>query len=72
MHIPSFSPLPPNLPLVCSYISMLKSPALYSVGVDYHGEDDTLVQKPAGIAHSAAVLPEKCPPIKYQRSSDRF
>ena len=51
---------------------MLKSPALYSVGVDYQGEDGILVQKPPDIAHSAAVLLKKCQPIKYERSSGRF
>ncbi|KIJ93294.1 hypothetical protein K443DRAFT_112249 [Laccaria amethystina LaAM-08-1] len=54
------------------YIRMLKSPALYSVGVDYLEEDGALVQKRADIAHSAAVLLEKCQLIKYERSSGRF
>ena len=57
VRVPSFSRHLPNLlTLVCSYIRMPKSPALYSVGVDYQGEDGTLVQKRADIAHSAAVL----------------
>ncbi|EDR01243.1 uncharacterized protein LACBIDRAFT_240054 [Laccaria bicolor S238N-H82] len=54
------------------YIRMLKSPALYSVGVDYQEDDGALVQKRADIAHSAAVLLEKCQLIKYERSSGRF
>jgi pre-mRNA-splicing helicase BRR2 len=61
-----------NLTLACSYIRMLKSPALSSVGVDYQEEDGALVQKRADIAHSAAVLLEKCQLIKYERSSGRF
>jgi pre-mRNA-splicing helicase BRR2 len=72
VRVPSFSFLLPNLPLVYSYIRMLKSPALYSVGVDYLEEDGALVQKRADIAHSAAVLLEKCQLIKYERSSGRF
>jgi len=72
VRIPSFSPLLPNLTLVCSYIRMLKSPALYSVGVDYQEEDGAPVQKRTDIAHSAAVLLGKCQLIKYERSSGRF
>ncbi|KAF8970308.1 Sec63-domain-containing protein [Flammula alnicola] len=45
------------------YVRMLKSPALYGVG---------LIQKRADIAHSAAVLLEKCQLIKYERSTGRF
>ena len=51
---------------------MLKSPALYSVGADYMEDDLALVQKRADIAHSAAVLLEKCHLIKYERSTGRF
>jgi pre-mRNA-splicing helicase BRR2 len=51
---------------------MLKLPALYQVGADYMEDDDTLVQKRADIAHSAAVLLEKCHLVKYDRSSGRF
>jgi len=51
---------------------MLKSPALYSVGVDYQQDDTGLIQKRADIAHSAAVLLEKCQLIKYERSTGRF
>ena len=51
VRVPSFSRLLLNLlTLVCSYIRLPKSPALYSVGVDYQGEDGTLVQKRADIA----------------------
>jgi len=53
------------------YVRMIKSPALYGVGVDY--EDDVgLVQKRADIIHSAAVLLEKSQLIKYERTSGRF
>jgi len=72
VRVSSFSPLLPNLTLVCSYIRILRSPALYSVGVDYQEEDGALVQKRADIAHSTAVLLEKCQLIKYERSSGRF
>ena len=52
---------------------MLKSPGLYSVGVDYLSDDDpTLIQKRADIIHSAAVLLEKCNLIKYERSTGKF
>ena len=72
MRVPSFSPLLPNLTLVYSYIRMLKSPALYSVGVDYQEDDGALLQKRADVAHSVAFLLEKCQLIKYERSSGRF
>ena len=51
---------------------MLKLPGLYSVGVDCQEDDGGLVQKRADIAHSAAVLLEKCRLIKYERTSGRF
>lgn len=51
---------------------MLKTPGLYGIGVDYQDEDGLLVQKRADIAHSAAVLLEKCHLIKYERSTGRF
>ena len=51
---------------------MLRSPALYSVGVDYQEDDGGLVQKRADVVHSAAALLEKCNLIKYERSSGRF
>ncbi|OAX40546.1 Sec63-domain-containing protein [Rhizopogon vinicolor AM-OR11-026] len=54
------------------YVRMLKSPGLYGVGVDYQEDDDGLIQKRADIAHSAAVLLEKCHLIKYDRASGRF
>ncbi|KDQ53780.1 hypothetical protein JAAARDRAFT_136540 [Jaapia argillacea MUCL 33604] len=53
------------------YVRMLKSPALYSVGVDYE-DDKGLIQKRADIIHSAAALLEKCHLIKYERASGRF
>lgn len=51
---------------------MLRTPGLYGIGVDYQEDDGGLVQKRADIAHSAAVLLEKCHLIKYERSSGRF
>ncbi|KAJ7271901.1 Sec63 Brl domain-containing protein [Mycena haematopus] len=54
------------------YVRMLKSPGLYGVGVDYQEDDTGLIQKRADIAHSAAVLLEKCQLLKYERSSGRF
>ncbi|KAF7338196.1 putative ATP dependent RNA helicase [Mycena venus] len=54
------------------YVRMLKSPGLYGVGVDYQEDDLGLIQKRADIAHSAAVLLEKCQLLKYERSSGRF
>lgn len=50
---------------------MLKSPGLYGVGADYQ-DDESLIQKRADIAHSAAVLLEKCQLVKYERASGRF
>ncbi|KAJ7343359.1 putative RNA helicase [Mycena albidolilacea] len=54
------------------YVRMLKSPGLYGVGVDYQDDDLGLIQKRADIAHSAAVLLEKCQLLKYERSTGRF
>lgn len=54
------------------YVRMLRTPSLYGVGVDYQEDDGGLVQKRADIAHSAAVLLEKCHLIKYERASGRF
>ncbi|KAJ7125480.1 putative RNA helicase [Mycena crocata] len=54
------------------YVRMLKSPGLYGVGVDYQDDDTGLIQKRADIAHSAAVLLEKCQLLKYERSTGRF
>ncbi|KAJ7905636.1 putative RNA helicase [Mycena olivaceomarginata] len=54
------------------YVRMLKSPGLYGVGVDYQEDDLGLIQKRADIAHSAAVLLEKCQLLKYERSTGRF
>lgn len=51
---------------------MLKSPSLYSVGVDYLEDDPLLIQKRADIAHSAAALLEKCNLLKYDRQSGKF
>lgn len=50
---------------------MLKSPGLYGVSVDYQ-DDPALIQKRADIAHSAAVLLEKCQLLKYERTTGRF
>jgi pre-mRNA-splicing helicase BRR2 len=51
---------------------MLRSPALYQVGVDYQTDDGALVQKRADIIHAAAALLEKCSLLKYERTSGRF
>ena len=61
-----------SLHLFFSYVRMLKSPALYGVGADYQEDDHDLIQERADIAHSAAVLLEKCQLIKYDRQSGRF
>jgi pre-mRNA-splicing helicase BRR2 len=58
--------------LLSSYVRMLKSPSLYGVGLDYQEDDAGLIQKRADIAHSAAVLLEKCHLLKYERSTGRF
>jgi len=55
-----------------SYMHMIKTPGLYGVGVDYQDDDGGLVQKLTEIAHSAAVLLEKCHLIKYEHMSGRF
>jgi pre-mRNA-splicing helicase BRR2 len=67
-------PLATHGPLIAifSYIRMLRSPALYSVTVDYQDDDSLLVQKRADITHSAAVLLEKCNLLKYERHSGKF
>ncbi|KZT05178.1 uncharacterized protein LAESUDRAFT_626249, partial [Laetiporus sulphureus 93-53] len=54
------------------YMHMLKDPALYSVGVDYLEDDPALVQKCVDIAHTAAIIPEKCHLIKYKWAPGRF
>jgi pre-mRNA-splicing helicase BRR2 len=55
------------------YVRALKAPGLYGVSVDYQeDEDGALIQKRADIAHSAAVILEKCHLIKYERASGRF
>jgi len=51
---------------------MLRTPSLYSVGIDYMEDDPHLVQKRADIVHTAAALLEKCQLIKYERTSGRF
>ena len=51
---------------------MLRSPSLYSIGVDYSEDDPHLVQKRADIVHTAAVLLEKGNLIKYDRKLGSF
>jgi pre-mRNA-splicing helicase BRR2 len=51
---------------------MLRSPSLYSIGVDYTDDDPYLVQKRADIVHTAAVLLEKGNLIKYDRKLGSF
>ena len=75
IHLSVRSPFPhrsSDADISYSYVRMLKSPGLYGVGVDYQEDDDGLIQKRADIAHSAAVLLEKCHLIKYERASGRF
>ena len=54
------------------YVHMLKSPGLYGVRIDYQEDNVSLIQKHADIAHSAAVLLEKCQLIKYECSTGQF
>lgn len=51
------------------YVRMLRTPPLYSVGVDYLEDDPHLVQKRTDIIHTAAVMLEKGNLIKYDRKS---
>ena len=51
---------------------MLRSPALYSVGVDYLEDDPHLTQKRVDIIHTAAVMLEKCNLVKYDRKTGVF
>ena len=41
------------------YVHIVKSPDIYSIGVDYQDED-VLIQKCADIIHSAAAILKKC------------
>ncbi|KAK9466803.1 Sec63 Brl domain-containing protein [Lipomyces arxii] len=52
------------------YVRMLRSPALYHVGAEY-ADDHALEQKRLDLAHSAAVLLEKCTLVRYDRESRR-
>ncbi|QRV91442.1 pre-mRNA-splicing helicase BRR2 [Ceratobasidium sp. AG-Ba] len=54
------------------YVRMLQSPVLYGIGVDYSEDDPHLIQKRADIAHTAAVMLEKCNLLKYDRKSGAF
>ncbi|KAG8936165.1 DEIH-box ATPase [Tulasnella sp. 418] len=54
------------------YVRMLRSPALYSVGVDYMDDDPHLTQKRVDIIHTAAVMLEKCNLVKYDRKTGVF
>lgn len=51
---------------------MLRSPALYSIGVDYLEDDGQLVQKRADIVHTAASMLEKANLVKYDRATGSF
>jgi pre-mRNA-splicing helicase BRR2 len=51
---------------------MLRSPSLYTIGVDYSEDDPYLVQKRVDIVHTAAVLLEKGNLIKYDRKLGSF
>ncbi|KAF9504269.1 hypothetical protein BS47DRAFT_1355400 [Hydnum rufescens UP504] len=54
------------------YVRMLRSPSLYTIGVDYSEDDPYLVQKRVDIVHTAAVLLEKGNLIKYDRKLGSF
>ena len=47
-----------------SYVRLLRPPALYYISTDYYEDDFSLIQKCAGIIHSAAALLEKCNLLK--------
>lgn len=51
---------------------MLQTPVLYGIGVDYSDDDPHLIQKRADIAHTAAVMLEKCNLLKYDRKTGAF
>lgn len=51
---------------------MLQTPVLYGIGVDYSDDDPHLIQKRADIAHTAAVMLEKCNLLKYDRKTGGF
>ena len=53
------------------FVRMLRSPALYQVGVDYD-EDETLEQKRVDLIHSAAAVLEKASLVKYDKKTGRF
>jgi pre-mRNA-splicing helicase BRR2 len=50
------------------FVRMLRSPGLYSVGVDY-AEDEALEQKRVDLVHAAAVVLERCNLAKYDKKS---
>ncbi|KAF8761911.1 Sec63 protein [Rhizoctonia solani] len=54
------------------YVRMLQTPVLYGIGVDYSEDDPHLIQKRADIAHTAAVMLEKCNLLKYDRKTGAF
>ncbi|CAO3589811.1 unnamed protein product [Absidia cylindrospora] len=54
------------------YVRMLRNPALYGVSVDDLADDPYLEQKRVDLAHSAAILLDKCNLIKYDKKSGRF
>ena len=51
---------------------MLQTPVLYGIGIDYSDDDPHLIQKRADIAHTAAVMLEKCNLLKYDRKTGAF
>ena len=53
------------------FVRMLRSPGLYSVGIDY-ADDDALKQKRVDLVHSAATVLEKCGLIKYDKKTGKL
>ncbi|EGX44611.1 hypothetical protein AOL_s00188g279 [Orbilia oligospora ATCC 24927] len=53
------------------YVRMLRSPVIYNVGHDYDG-DEALLQKRVDLAHSAAVMLDKCGLVKYDVKSGKL
>lgn len=53
------------------FVRMLRSPGLYSVGVDYEA-DHSLEQKRVDLIHSAAVVLEKSNLVKYDKKTGKL
>ena len=53
------------------FVRMLRSPGLYSVGIEYAG-DEALEQKRVDLIHSAATVLEKAGLIKYDKKTGKL